>query len=140
MLRKDLCNNFLRWKRSAFTPRNPQYYCFFYPKNSLEELFLSCKIHVFVIVSFLLSKKLMFLLIILKDLLNLHYKKKCEAELRNFFSLNFQWLQHDIGQFWWHQRSLETESGTSILQKPKQRRQYFNLNSYQSSSNIPYKE
>ena len=31
-----------------------------------------------------------------KDLLNLHYKMKYEAKLRNFFSLNFQWLQHDI--------------------------------------------
>ena len=75
-----------------------------------------------------------------KDLLNLHYKMKYEAKLRNFFSLNFQWLQHDIWQFWWHQRSLETESGTSILQKPKQRRQYFNWNSYQPWSNTPYKK
>ena len=31
-----------------------------------------------------------------KDLLNLHYKMKYEAKLRNFFSLNFQWLEHDI--------------------------------------------
>ena len=75
-----------------------------------------------------------------KDLLNLHYKMKYEAKLRNFFSLNFQWLQHDIWQFWWHQRSLETESGTSILQKPKQRRQYFNWNSYQPWSDTPYKK
>ena len=74
-----------------------------------------------------------------KDL-NLHYKMKYEAKLRNFFSLNFQWLQHDIWQFWWHQRSLETESGTSILQKTKQRRQYFNWNSYQPWSNTPYKK
>ena len=29
-----------------------------------------------------------------KDL-NLHYKMKYEAKLRNFFSLNFQWLLHD---------------------------------------------
>ena len=59
---------------------------------------------------------------------NLHNKMKYEAKLSNFFSLNFQWLQHDIQQFWWHQISLETESGTSILQKPKQRCQYFNWN------------
>ena len=72
----------------------------------------------------------MFLLTILKDLFNLHYKKNW-TELRNFFSLKFQWLQHDICQLWWHHRSLETESGTSILQKPKQRGQYFNWNSYQ---------
>ena len=46
----------------------------------------------------------MFLLTILKDLLNLDYKKKCESKLRNVFSLN---LQHDICQFWWHQNSLK---------------------------------
>ena len=68
----------------------------------------------------------MFLLTILKPLLNLHYKKKCEADLRNFFSLNFQRLQHNICQFRWHQRSLEAKFDTSILQKPKQRRHYFN--------------
>ena len=31
----------------------------------------------------------MFLLTVLKDLLNLHYKKRCEAELRNFFLSEF---------------------------------------------------
>ena len=56
-----------------------------------------------------------------------------------FFSLIFQWLQHDICQFWWHQRFLETESGTEILQKLKQRRQCFNWNSYQPWSNTRYK-
>ena len=55
-----------------------------------------CKVHVFVIISFFLSGKLIFLLKILKDLSNLHYKRKCETEIRNFFSLTFQWLQHDI--------------------------------------------
>ena len=50
-----------------------------------------------------------------KDL-NLHYKMKYEAKLRNFLPLNFQWLRHDIWQFYWYQRSLETESGSSILQ------------------------
>ena len=64
-----------------------------------------------------------------KDLLNLHYKRKYEAKLRNFFSLNFQWWQHNIWQFWWHQRSLETEFCSSTLKKPKQKRQYFNWNS-----------
>ena len=72
-----------------------------------------------------------------KDL-NVHYKMKCKAKLRNFLCLNFQWLQHDTWQFWWHQRSLETECGTSVLQKTKQRRQYFNWNSYQHWSNTPY--
>ena len=38
----------------------------------------------------------MFLLTILKDVLNLHYKKRCEAGLRTFSPLNLQWLQHDI--------------------------------------------
>ena len=60
-----------------------------------------------------------------KDLLNLYYEKKCEAELRNFFSLNFQCLPHDICQFLWHQRSLwsriwhfnfaETKAKTSVF-------------------------
>ena len=57
-----------------------------------------------------------------KDLVNLHYKMKYEDKFRNFFSLNFQWLQHDVWEFWWHRRSLKTESGTSNFQKPKQRR------------------
>ena len=38
-------------------------------KSSKHELFLSCKIHVFVIISFFLSQKLMFLLTILKTLI-----------------------------------------------------------------------
>ena len=42
-----------------------------------------------------------------KDLLNIHYKMKYEAKLRKNFSLSFQWLQHDIRQLWWHQRSLK---------------------------------
>ena len=46
----------------------------------------------------------MFLLQILKDLLDLHYKGKSETELRNFLFalLFFQGLQHDICQCWWH--------------------------------------
>ena len=36
----------------------------------------------------------MSLLTILKDLLNVHYKEKCETELRTVsFSLIFQWLR-----------------------------------------------
>ena len=44
----------------------------------------------------------MFLLNVFKDLLYLHYKVKCETELRSFFSLIFQWLQryvHNVGDF-----------------------------------------
>ena len=77
-------SNFLRWKRSAFTLRNRQCHCFLYLNNSEYEFFLLCKVQVFVMVSFLLSEKLRFLLNILKDLLNLYYKNKCEAELKNF--------------------------------------------------------
>ena len=66
-----------------------------------------------------------------KDLLNLHYKMKYQAKLKNFFSLNFQWLQYDIWQFQCYQRYLETESATWIWQKPKQRSQYFNWKSDQ---------
>ena len=58
--------------------------------------------------------------------LNLHYQGKCETELRNFFSLIFQWLQHVICLFWSHQRSLEAGSGTLVLKKSKERPQYFN--------------
>ena len=43
----------------------------------------------FVIIPVFFLCKLMFLLNILKDLLNLHFKGKCETELRNFFSLIF---------------------------------------------------
>ena len=66
-----------------------------------------------------------------QDLLNLHYKMKYQAKLKNFFSLNFQWLQYDIWQFQCYQRYLETESATWIWQKPKQRSQYFNWKSDQ---------
>ena len=48
-------SNFLRWKRSAFTLRNRQCHCFLYLNNSEYEFFLSCKVQVFVMVSFLLS-------------------------------------------------------------------------------------
>ena len=44
----------------------------------------------------------MFLLNVFKDLLYLHYKVKCETELRSFFSLIFQWFQryvHNVGDF-----------------------------------------
>ena len=41
----------------------------------------------------------MCLLNILKDLLDVHYKGKCETELRNFFSVIFQLLQHGIWLF-----------------------------------------
>ena len=51
----------------------------------------------------------------------------------------FRRLQHDLSPYWWHQRSLETGSGTWILQKIKQSYQYFNWNSYQPWSNTPYK-
>ena len=42
-----------------------------------------------------------------------------------FLSLIFQSLQHYIWPYWWHQRSLETESGAWVLQKPKQSYKYF---------------
>ena len=58
----------------------------------------------------------MFLSSLLKDLLNLHYKGKCEIKLGNFFSLIFQWLKHDIYQCWWHQGSFE-EGSCRFLQK-----------------------
>ena len=38
---------------------------------------------------------------------------KFENELRNFlFPLNFQWLQHEICQYWWHKKSHEAGFGT----------------------------
>ena len=76
----------------------------------LIRTFLSCKFHV---ANFSLSFIETYIFLhIFKDHFNLHYKRKCETELRNFFSLIFQWLKHDICQCWWHQRSLESGSGT----------------------------
>ena len=57
-----------------------------------------------------------------------------------FLSLIFQWLEHDICQHWWHQRSLEAGFDTWILQKLKQRHQYFNWKPYQPWSNAPNKK
>ena len=47
-----------------------------------------------------------------------NYKAKRETELKNFFSLIFQRLKHDIWPCWCHQRSSEAGSGTWILSKP----------------------
>ena len=46
------------------------------------------------------SPKLMFLLTTLKDLVNLRFRGKCKTELKNVFSMIFQWLQYDICQSW----------------------------------------
>ena len=137
MLRRYLFNNFLYWKISAFSPRNPRHRCFFYPKNSLNKLFLSCKVHAFLRVSLLLSQT-QFVLAILKELLNLLYEKKCEAVLRNFPLSEFS-----MAKAWYRSILVASKipwNSISILQKPRQRRQYFHLNLYQSLSNIPYKE
>ena len=61
-----------------------------------------------------------------KDLLNLNYKKKCEVELRNFF-----FSEIPMATAWYMTILVVSEipwnrAGTSILQKPKQRHQYFN--------------
>ena len=53
-------------------------------------------VHSFFVIIFLN----LFLLNILKDLFNLHCKKKNESDLRYFFPLIFQWLQHNICQCW----------------------------------------
>ena len=63
----------------------------------------------------------MFFLTILKDLLNLHYKKKYEAELRNFFFSEFPMVTAYVN--FGGIRDPLKQSGTSILNKPKQRRQ-----------------
>ena len=64
------------------------------------------KVHVFVTTSFFLSQKLMFLLKILKNLLNVHYKGEINGKLSSgkLFLSDFQWLQHDICQCWWLQQ------------------------------------
>ena len=82
----------------------------------------------------------LFLLNILKWPTNLHCKGRCEIRLRNFFPLIFQGLQHDTCQCCSHQRSLEAGSVTWILQKQKQKHQYFNWKSYQPWSNTAYKK
>ena len=53
-------------------------------------------VHSFFVIIFLN----LFLLNILKDLFNLNSKKKNESDLRHFFPLIFQWLQHNICQCW----------------------------------------
>ena len=63
-----------------------------------------------------------------------------KKRLTTFLSLIFQWLQHELCQFSLIQRYLEAGFGTSILQKPKQRLQYFNWSSYQSLSNTPHEK
>ena len=91
MLRKDLSANFLRWKRSLFAPRNQCFSVSFIQKVHtfpFEQSSCFCN-------NFFRFHKNLFLSIILKDLLNFHYKKKCEAELKN--SLNFQWLNANFG-------------------------------------------
>ena len=82
----------------------------------------------------------LFLLNILKDPTNLHCKGKYEIRLRNFFSLTFKGLQHDTCQCCSHQRFLKAGSVTWVLQKPKERHQYFNWKSYQPWSNTVYKK
>ena len=91
-----------------------------------------CKVYVFVIITFFLS---FFQWIFV----NFYYNGKCETGLRNFLFLIFQWLKRDICQCCWIQRSLEGGSGTWTSQKPKQRLQYFNWNSYLPWSNKLYK-
>ena len=60
--------------------------------------------------------------------------------LTTFLSLIFQSLQHDICLISLIQRCLPVWFGTWILQKPKQRLQYFNWSSYQSLSNTPHEK
>ena len=110
-------------KKISFYSQKPIISTFPYPKNSQQEPFLSCKV-----IYFFFSKKLMFFLTILKVLLNLYYKKKCEAKLSSFLLSEFSMA---TCQFWQHQKTFETEYGTSILQKPKQSRQFFNQHSYE---------
>ena len=61
---------------------------FLHPKNSYYELLLSCKIHVFVIFFFSFIETYVSFNHF-NDLLNLYYKKKYEAKLRNIFFSEF---------------------------------------------------
>ena len=74
-------------------------------------------------------------------LLNFHYKGILQGEMWNWIVKRF-FSGYSIvyTTFSPHQRSLEAGSGTWILQKLKQRCQYFNWKSYQPWSNTPYKK
>ena len=89
ILRKDLSTNFLRWKRSPF-----------YSQKSIISTFFSSE--KFIIWTFPFVQSWCFCNDIsltfietcvsfnhFKNLPNLHYKKKCKAELRNFFFSEF---------------------------------------------------
>ena len=120
-LRKDLSTNFLRWKRSSF-----------YSQKSIISMFSSSEKFIIWTFSFVQSSCFcnnfflifvetysMFLLIILKDFLNLHYKKKCDAELRNFFLSEFPMSILVASEIpWnriWHFSFAETEAKMSVF-------------------------
>ena len=74
---------FLIWtpfKRILFQKSITWYLPFFL----IRTIFL-CKVHLFVIIFFSFIE----LYVTFLDLLNLHYKQKCETELRNFFLSSF---------------------------------------------------
>ena len=61
-----------------------------------------------------------------ENLFNLHQKRHVKLNWIYLFPLKFQWLRHDACQCWWHHRSLEARSRTSILQKTKLGHKNFN--------------
>ena len=61
-----------------------------------------------------------------ENLFNLHQKGHVKLNWIYLFPLKFEWLRHDACQCWWHHRSLEARSRTSILQKTKLGHKNFN--------------